>query len=584
MEKFTFITLFKPLGQTIRLIRKRAVRSLIFGGLNTNGFYRQWGAAWLLLASFVSVFIVPHTVIANVITVNTTNDEVDQSADCSLREAVISANTDTAVDGCGTGSGADEIVFAPEVVPGIFILAIVGSGEDAAATGDLDITDDLTISGAGASNTVIDADQIDRAFHIIGSVTVHLEELTIQNGFVSVPNNIAGGGGGIIVEGGNLDMKNCIVSGNTADFGGGILNEAGVMNILECTIAGNTAVQSGAGISNRAGALQITDSTIYDNHTGPAPSEGGGIRNNFGGTIRLTNSTVGGNSSQFGGGIVNDSGSMVIINSTVSENLGNNSAGGIGIDSGSVELQNSIVANNSAEFRPDCAFFGLAVSLGNNLIGDNTGCELTPGPDDIIPEPGAVVDPRLGPFIDTEAPGKGYFPLLSDSPAIDAANDEACPDTDQLGNSRSDGDDDGMITCDIGAIEFQTEELTVQIDIDPRHERNFIAPRSKGLIWVAVLSDSNFDPSHIQISTVRFGPDGAKAIRHKSKDLNRDGTQDLLLLFRIRATGISCGDTEVTLTGETVDGLRFSGMDDITTVGCYSKNNRHHAPRLHSDF
>jgi hypothetical protein len=45
-------------------------------------------------------------------------------------------------------------------------------------------------------------------------------------------------------------------------------------------------------------------------------------------------------------------------------------------------------------------------------------------------------------------PGHGHFPLLPDSPAINANADEACPETDQLGQPR-------VRPCDIGAIEFQ---------------------------------------------------------------------------------------------------------------------------------
>ena len=117
---------------------------------------------------------------------------------------------------------------------------------------------------------------------------------------------------------------------------------------------------------------------------------------------------------------------------------------------------------------------------------------------------------------------------------------------------------------------------SVTIDIKPGSKRNIINPRSRGGVWVAVLSDTNstspFDPSsQTDIPTVEFGPDGAKAIRHKVKDVNNDGLGDLLLRFKIPATGIACGDTEATLIGETFDGLSFDGTDLIKTVGCKSK-------------
>jgi len=64
-------------------------------------------------------------------------------------------------------------------------------------------------------------------------------------------------------------------------------------------------------------------------------------------------------------------------------------------------------------------------------------------------------DPGLGVFTDDGTPGRGHFPLLKGSPAIDKGNDDVCPLTDQLENPRVDGDGDGVVTCDIGAFEFQ---------------------------------------------------------------------------------------------------------------------------------
>ena len=125
--------------------------------------------------------------------------------------------------------------------------------------------------------------------------------------------------------------------------------------------------------------------------------------------------------------------------------------------------------------------------------------------------------------------------------------------------------------------------LVVAIDIKPGNKKNVINPRAKGNIWVAVLSDtgseSPFDSSsQVDIPTVEFGPDGAKANRHKVKDINKDGLGDLLLRFKIPKTGIACGDTEAALTGETFEGQSFTGTDDIKAVGCKPKKSRkkHH--------
>lgn len=115
--------------------------------------------------------------------------------------------------------------------------------------------------------------------------------------------------------------------------------------------------------------------------------------------------------------------------------------------------------------------------------------------------------------------------------------------------------------------------LNVVVDIKPGNDRNIINPTARGGIWVAVLSDTDssspFDPSsQVDISSVEFGPEGAKAIRYKVKDTNQDGLGDLLLRFKLPHTGIACGDTDATLTGETFDGQSFTGTDSVKTVGC----------------
>ena len=113
----------------------------------------------------------------------------------------------------------------------------------------------------------------------------------------------------------------------------------------------------------------------------------------------------------------------------------------------------------------------------------------------------------------------------------------------------------------------------VAIDIRPFGKKNKIRPNSRGFIPVSILGSGNFDALQTIVSTVRFGPDGAKAIRWLvfAHDINRDGFSDLTLFFKTRKTGIQCGDTDATLTGSTYPGETgdtFSGTDSITTVRC----------------
>lgn len=111
----------------------------------------------------------------------------------------------------------------------------------------------------------------------------------------------------------------------------------------------------------------------------------------------------------------------------------------------------------------------------------------------------------------------------------------------------------------------------VDIDIKPYNRQNTINPRSRGGIWVVILSDAEFDPLQVKIRSVRFGPDKAKAIRHRVRDINRDGVADLMLRFKVRKTGIQCGDKRARLKAKTYFGERVVGSDSIKTVGCKKK-------------
>jgi CSLREA domain-containing protein len=85
----------------------------------------------------------PPAALAATIAVTTTADVTANDAQCSIREAIAAANTDSATGGCPAGAGADTVALGP----GTYSL---DSGD-----GSLTISSDVTISGAGAATTTI---------------------------------------------------------------------------------------------------------------------------------------------------------------------------------------------------------------------------------------------------------------------------------------------------------------------------------------------------------------------------------------------------------------------------------------------
>ena len=351
-----------------------------------------------------------------ILAVNSTVDAVDANpgdgtcttaaGECTLRAAIQEANALPGVDTISLPAG-------------FYTLGIVGANEDAAATGDLDIRDDLTLTGVGADTTVIDGGSLDRLFDIrSGDVTI--SGVTVQNG-------LADYGGGIRNEA-TLTLTDSAVSGNVADVGGGIFSTW--LTVNNSAVSGNEA-RAGGGISIGfcppgmiclgGGFAIVANSTLSGNSSDPPPyGGGGGIFSACGfafcGEVILNNSTVSGNAN---GGVYGEEGLELTIT-----------------------LKNTIVANNGLF---DCS--GPVDSGGHNLDSDGS-CNLDM-PGDL---PGA--DPLLGPLANNGGPTQTHA-LAPDSPAIDTGDNAGCPDTDQRGVPRPlDGDDDGSLICDIGAFEY----------------------------------------------------------------------------------------------------------------------------------
>ena len=254
---------------------------------------------------------------AATIVVNTTKDENNSSGNCSLREAILSANLDAAFDACAPGSGADVV----KVPGGLYRLTIMGS-DDTAFLGDLDLTAPVTISGAGTTFTVIDGNNGDRIFQVLPGVNALISGVVIQNGERGSDN------GGGILNAGTLTLTNSLVERCFAVEGGGIANDGGTLSVRSSSVDANTAgglTGAGGGIADlNGGHVTVTSSQISGN-TANSPEGGGGLyEGDVNGTMTVTGSTISGNSAMTtgeGGGGVRSLGTLTMTNSNVVDNV-----------------------------------------------------------------------------------------------------------------------------------------------------------------------------------------------------------------------------------------------------------------------
>jgi uncharacterized repeat protein (TIGR01451 family) len=286
---------------------------------------------------------------------------------CTLRAAIMESNA---------LAGADTVILPS----GVYILTIGGSGEDMATLGDLDITDDVTVSGGGAGSTIIDGNGNvinDRVLHVVdSSVTATIRGVTIRNG--GSASYIYGGGiwadGELVVSSSeiannfgdglycrsNLTLTQSTVSGNTEH---GIFAR-GHTTVIDSTLQNN----KGNGIHNRGGDLVVTNSTIRDNEKCGIYSDegalllenstvsgntqeldldrGGGISNH--GPAIVTNSIITDNTSAWNGGGIHNSSSLTVISSTICSNIGRY-GGGI-YSYRELEITGSTVCSNTATY------------------------------------------------------------------------------------------------------------------------------------------------------------------------------------------------------------------------------------------
>lgn len=368
------------------------------------------------------------------VTVTTTVDETAANGTCSLREATLLAN----------GTAEPDCALAP---PSGVTTINLPAGVYTLTGGNLSLTGNVAIDGAGAASTTISGAGVSRVFTVAATARATISGVTVTAGLAgtacggpscSLGVALFGLPGGGIANDGTLSLVSVIVTGNRTSpgdlgpqctrgtgcaggdggDGGGISNSrTGTLTIANSTISGNSTGAgaagepgppgqpsgrsgnggNGGGISN-AGTLAITNSTITGNTTGVGPD----------GTRGVDASPLGGNASAGGaggsGGGIESSGPLSISASTLTGNRtgvggkggsGGNSAnagglgsgGGNGGSGGAIDATGDMTLSNSTIVANSAAGGGAA---GANGTPSGPG----PGPGPGLPGTGGAINQR----------------------------------------------------------------------------------------------------------------------------------------------------------------------------------------------
>jgi hypothetical protein len=379
------------------------------------------------------------------------------------------------------GAGDGDTVLIPASITSPIVLT----------SGAVVIKKSITITGAGASLSVVDGNNADRVFDVSDDGVTHpavtIADLTITHGKTTT---LPGGGGVVLRDSDTLHLTRVLVTANSTiggDAGGGVSDRDGTLTIDHSTISGNTSGSDGGGVATitlqvaSAPLATISDSTVSGNTT-PFGRSGGGIANT--GTMTIERSTISGNTAgRGGGGVVSQNtlgpGALTLVDSTVTGNhapTGGFEGGGVYINAGSAGgvllLNDTVVGNTGA---PDTMMHpgssgGIAnrsegTMIFNTIVAGNSGKVGSDNCDQFVPligdhnledadtchfqAPGNLVntDPLLTALGDNGGPTLTLQPIPN-SPAIGAADAARCPATDQRGVPYF-----APNPCDIGAVD-----------------------------------------------------------------------------------------------------------------------------------
>jgi hypothetical protein len=308
---------------------------------------------------------------------------------------------------------------------------VVPPGEYMLTSGELAIAKTLTITGAGADDTIVRASGAFRVFHTSGtSSDITISRLAIRGGR---PPGVSGvvEGGGVLSEAASLTLNDDIIAENRADAdglgssesggiaeGGGVAVSKGVLTLLDSSLAGNSAstvggsgrgggIAEGGGLYSAGGLVLEGDEfvgNVADARGGQGPSstgqsggiaEGGGAAVLAVGPVDASTSTFAANTVDASagpggnGGIGEGGGIFALSNEplvslsdlTVAENivraLPNGIADGGGADIGAnspgvMTLTNATISANTAEGEPSASGGGDAYLGGANTKVENT--------------------------------------------------------------------------------------------------------------------------------------------------------------------------------------------------------------------
>jgi fibronectin-binding autotransporter adhesin len=391
----------------------------------------------------------------------------NDSGDGSLRQAILNANL---------LPGADIVNFDPTFFATQRTIVLT--------SGEIAISDAVTINGPGSSLATINGNTASRMFNTQsapsgaainisgllflggkadnGAVIFGGDQSITLNSCALTANAASSTGGAVTLVGATFTATDSIFSFNTSDSNGAInIVGATAKTILRrCTVSGNTSTNGHGGGAYLQHYALIEACTFFNNKANNG--RGGALAGSMdsGESITIRNSTISGNSAnKAGGGICLNgaNGFLRLQNSTITGNTAAVDGGAIALYNGGTAaavIDSSILFGDSSPFGPEIAGFN-TVTANNCLVASTQGTFTFTG--DTFTNAHIGVNPLLGSLVNNGGPTLTHALLLG-SPAVNQGSNLFGLLTDQRGAGlpRTVGGQ-----TDIGAFEVQSPPAKV---------------------------------------------------------------------------------------------------------------------------
>ncbi len=234
--------------------------------------------------------------------------------------------------------------------------------------GGLAVSESITIEGAGAGVTTVDAGGSGSVFTLTAGRAT-LQSLSLTGG------SSGGDGGGIALQGGGLLLFDVEIHGNSAAGDGGGLHQAAGTDalIIDGSIHPNTAGGSGGGIfATGLEDLSVDGTRIHDNTA--TTGDGGGIHSSTD-FLLLDGVQVHDNSAQRGGGVMSSDFFAFVVESRIHGNMATGWAAGATFSGVDVLIEASTFDGNQSTGGAGALRLagGVFAELLNVTLSGNTG-------------------------------------------------------------------------------------------------------------------------------------------------------------------------------------------------------------------